>query len=157
METKGQAGTAEQVLATCEKSRAQGRAFRDLCMAQLDRLDGFDWSGVYVLEGDTLVLETFVGAPTEHTRIPVGQGVCGTAVAQDKDQIIDDVSKLENYLSCSLETKAEAVVLIKKDGRTLGQIDIDSHRAAAFGPREVALLEALAALMADRWAEPAQP
>ncbi len=126
-------------------------------MAQLDLLDCFDWSGVYRLEGDMLVLDEYVGAETEHTRIPVGQGVCGTAVAEDRDQIVDDVRELKNYLACSLETRSEAVVLIRGEGRVLGQIDIDGHRVGAFGPEEVALLEELAALIAERWGEPPQP
>lgn len=141
----------------CWSSPLRGRAFRAHCMAQLDLLDGFDWSGVYRLEGDTLVLDEYVGAETEHTRIPVGQGVCGTAVAEDKDQIVDDVRELKNYLACSLETRSEAVVLIRGEGRMLGQIDIDGHRVGAFGPEEVALLEELAALIAERWDEPPQP
>ncbi len=146
--------THVQVLAACRASHLRGRALREFAMAQLDRLDGFDWSGVYRLEGDTLVLDAFVGAPTDHTQIPVGTGVCGTAVAQNKDQIIEDVRSLENYLACSLETRSEAVVLIKDNGKTLGQIDIDSHTVGRFGPEEVRLLEQLAVLLAERWAEP---
>ena len=135
----------------------RGRAFRAFCMAQLDQLHGFDWSGVYRLEGDTLVLDEFVGAETDHTRIPVGTGVCGTAVAEDRNQAIEDVRELKNYLACSLETRSEAVVLIRGEGRVLGQIDIDGHEVGRFGPEEVALLEELAALIADRWDEPPQP
>lgn len=123
-------------------------------MQELDTLDGFDWSGIYRLEGDELVLDAFVGAPTDHTRIPVGRGVCGTAVAENKDQIIDDVHALENYLACSLETKSEAVVLIRNNGEVVGQIDIDSHTRGRFGPAEVKMLEELAVLLGDRWHEP---
>lgn len=146
--------TAEQVLETCRASELTGGPLRRLAMVELDKLKGFDWSGVYRLEGDTLVLDEYVGAPTDHTHIPVGKGVCGTAVAQDKDQIVEDVRSLENYLACSLETRSEAVVLIKWDGKTLGQIDIDSHAVGRFGPEEVRLLEQLANLLAERWAEP---
>ena len=123
-------------------------------MAQLGRLPGFDWSGVYRLEGDLLVLDAFVGAPTDHTTIPVGRGVCGTAVSEGRNQIVDDVHSLENYLACSLETKSEAVVLIRRDGQIVGQIDIDSHTVGRFGPEEVALLTELAVLLGERWAEP---
>lgn len=129
----------------------QGFQFRQACMEALDELPGYDWSGIYRLEGDTLVLDAYVGAETDHTRIPVGRGVCGTAVAQQKNQVVEDVTQLENYLSCSLETKAEIVVLIKKDGAILGQIDIDSHRRGAFGPEDEAFLSGLAELIAARW------
>jgi GAF domain-containing protein len=147
----------DALLAEARASRAVGRAFRASCMAQLDRLDGFDWSGVYRLEGDTLVLDEFVGAPTDHTCIPVGVGVCGTAVAQDHDQLVADVRDLENYLACSLETRSEAVVLIRRDGVVLGQIDIDGHQVGRFGAEEHRLLTELAALMAERWDEASEP
>jgi GAF domain-containing protein len=75
-------------------------------------------------------------------------------VAEDKNQIIEDVHSLDNYLACSLETKAEAVVLIRSNGQVVGQIDIDSHTRGRFGPAEVSMLEELAALLGERWAEP---
>jgi GAF domain-containing protein len=147
----------KEALEACRKSPLRGRAYRAFCMERLDRLDGFDWSGVYRLEGDTLVLDEYVGAPTEHTRIAVGQGVCGTAVALDKHQIIEDVRELKNYLACSRETRSEAVVLIRIEDKVLGQIDVDGHQVGAFGPPEAALLEELAGMIADRWDEPPQP
>lgn len=94
----------------------------------------FDWVGVYILKGDTLELGPYLGEPSEHTRIPIGVGVCGTAVATGQDQNIPDVRAISNYLSCSLKTRSELVVLIR-DPRSkgiLGQIDIDSHTPAAF-------------------------
>jgi len=78
-----------------------------------------------------------MGAESEHTRIRVGQGVCGTAVAENADQNVPDVRALDNYLACSLETRSELVVLIRDSkGKILGQIDIDSHTPGAFGPTE---------------------
>ncbi len=97
----------------------------------------FNWVGIYLLEGDILELGPYIGAPTEHTRIQVGVGVCGTAVASNKDMNVADVTSVGNYLACSLETASELVVLIRDaGGRILGQIDIDSHTRAAFGPAE---------------------
>ena len=91
-----------------------------------------------VLNGTTLELGPYIGAPTEHTQIEMGVGVCGTAVARDEDMNVPDVTTTENYLACSVETKSELVVLIRsQDGRILGQIDIDSHERAAFGPAPV--------------------
>src|SRR5580698_6694523 len=85
----------------------------------------FDWVGIYVLSGDTLELGPYIGAPTEHTRIKVGVGVCGTAVARNEDLNVPDVSASDNYLACSIETQSELVVLIHdRDGNILGQIDI---------------------------------
>ena len=78
-----------------------------------------------------------MGAATDHTRIPVGVGVCGTAVAEERDVIVDDVSALDNYLACSLDTVSEIVVLIRDErGEIVGQLDLDSDRRAAFGERD---------------------
>lgn len=81
---------------------------------------------LYMLHGQELILEAFVGRPTDHTRIPVGSGVCGTAVATGQDQNIGDVRTIGNYLACNLETRSELVVLIRRGSMILGQIDIDS-------------------------------
>lgn len=129
----------------------RGRALRDAAMAALDQLPGYDWSGIYRLEGDTLVLDAYVGAATDHDRIPVGRGVCGTAVAENRNQLVPDVRELSNYLSCSLETRSEIVVLIRQSNVILGQIDIDSHQVGRFGPDDERLLEDLATLLAERW------
>ena len=81
----------------------------------------FNWVGIYVLRGDTLELGPYIGAPTEHTRIKVGVGVCGTAVARNADMNVPDVRALDNYLACSIETASELVALVRApDGRILG-------------------------------------
>ncbi len=121
-----------------------------------DRLRGLGapYTSVYAYmlqrEGE-LVLEAFSGRATEHTRIPVGRGVCGTAVATGEDQNVPDVAAIGNYLACNLETKSELVVLIRRGQTTLGQLDIDSDVPAGFtephhrAVREVA--DALAVLL----------
>jgi L-methionine (R)-S-oxide reductase len=106
--------------------------------------------GVYLLVGDRLVLGPFVGPTTEHTRIPVGRGVCGTAVAEDRNIVVDDVRDLDNYLACSVGTRSEIVVLIRHGDEVVGQFDVDSDNVGAFGPADEALLEHLAALAALR-------
>jgi L-methionine (R)-S-oxide reductase len=108
------------------------------------------WVGVYLLAGDVLVLGPFVGPPTEHTRIPVGVGVCGTAVARNANVVVDDVRRLDNYLACSVGTRSEIVVLIRDGGDVVGQFDVDSDDVGAFGPADEALLEDLAALAGPR-------
>ena len=101
----------------------------------------YNWVGIYLLEGDTLVLHHYVGKPTAHTHIPVGRGVCGTAVAERANQIVDDVTAIGNYLACSLETRAEIVVLIRRGDQVFGQIDIDSDTPGAFTRADEALLD----------------
>ncbi|OWK39166.1 GAF domain-containing protein [Fimbriiglobus ruber] len=109
-----------------------------------DAFSHYNWIGIYWLDGDTLVLGPFVGAPTEHDRIPVGRGVCGTAVAEGKNQVVPDVRQLSNYLACSVQTRSEIVVLIRKDGWIIGQIDADGHATGAFDESDEALLTAVA-------------
>jgi L-methionine (R)-S-oxide reductase len=108
-----------------------------------DRLPHFHWVGIYWLKGNELVLGPYVGPPTEHVRIPVGRGVCGTAVAENMNQIIEDVRDLDNYLACNLETRSEIVVLIRHPdtGKIVGQIDVDGTEVGAFDESDEALLE----------------
>lgn len=87
----------------------------------------YNWVGFYLLEGENaLVLGPFVGKPTPHTRIPLNQGICGAAALTGETLIVDDVSADPRYLACSLETHSEIVVPMVRDGRVLGEIDIDS-------------------------------
>src|SRR5213594_5058942 len=108
----------------------------ELLQLACDRLRGLGapYTSVYayMLQNGELVLEAFSGRETEHTRIAVGQGVCGMAVATGEDQNVPDVAAIGNYLACNLETKSELVVLIRRGQTTLGQLDIDSDVPAGF-------------------------
>jgi len=110
----------------------------------------YNWVGVYLLDGDFLSPHNYIGKPTEHIRIQVGVGVCGSAVKDRENKIVDDVTRQENYLACSLETRSEIVVLIRRGDSILGQIDIDSDRANAFGPEDEVLLAGVAEILAAR-------
>ena len=110
----------------------------------------WSWVGVYVLVGDTLVLGPYAGAPTEHTRIPIGTGVCGMAVEQGRNMVVGDVKVIENYLACSPETRSEMVVLIRDDGDIVGQFDVDSDELDAFAPGDLDSLRPLADLAGPR-------
>jgi L-methionine (R)-S-oxide reductase len=82
----------------------------------------------------------------------VGQGVCGTAVAENRNQVVPDVRELSNYLSCSVQTRSEIVVLIRDEsGTILGQLDIDGHEVARFGATDEEFLSKLATILATRW------
>ena len=102
----------------------------------------------YMLHGDELTLEARSGRDTEHTRIPVGRGVCGTAVAEKRDQNVADVSAIGNYLACNTFTRAELVVLIRRGDHILGQLDIDSDVPNGFGEREHAEVKEVADALA---------
>jgi L-methionine (R)-S-oxide reductase len=103
---------------------------------------------MYMLQGGELVLEAFAGRETEHTRIPVGMGVCGTAVASGQDQNVPDVRAVENYIACNVWTRAELVVLIRRGDLILGQIDIDSDVPDPFTPEEEAAVKRVADALA---------
>lgn len=106
----------------------------------------YDWVGVYLLDDNFLILHNYVGAPTEHTRIAVGHGVCGTAVAENRDINVPDVRDLDNYIACSVGTRSEIVVLIRDPltGHIYGQLDLDSDRKAAFTDSDEAELKRIA-------------
>jgi GAF domain-containing protein len=106
--------------------------------------------GIYRLDGDDLVLGPYRGKPSPHTRIPLGQGICGAAATAKATIIVDDVNSDSRYLACSLETQSEIVVPILRDGAVLGEIDIDSDRPAAFDQDDRRLLEAVADLLSER-------
>lgn len=117
-----------------------------------DSRPAWNWVGIYLLAGEELVLGPYVGAPTTHIRIPVGRGVCGTAVATGENQVVADVGELDNYLACSTSTRSEIVVLIRHHGSVVGQFDVDSDAPAAFGPGDETLLKDLAGMAAVRCA-----
>jgi L-methionine (R)-S-oxide reductase len=102
----------------------------------------FDWVGVYVLNGDTLVLGPFRGTPTEHERIPLGQGVCGSVAKTRETEVVPDVRARPGHIACNINTRSEVVAPILRDGRVLGVLDVDSNTPNAFGQREVAVVEA---------------
>lgn len=142
---------SQAIVEAVRGSALPGYELRLFAMQQLDTLDTYNWSGIYRLEADMLVLDAYVGAATDHTQIPVGRGVCGTAVAEDANQVIDDVRELSNYLACSLQTRSEIVVLIRKGSEVLGQIDIDGHTVGAFDTSDESLLTSLGEILAERW------
>jgi len=139
------------LLGRLQSSGAMGAPFRKEAMRVLAELPGYDWSGIYRMENGGLVLDEYEGEQTEHTHIAVGVGVCGTAVAEDRNVLVEDVRKLDNYLSCSIQTRSEIVVLIRRGGEVLGQIDVDGHSVGAFDASDERFLDTLAELISERW------
>ena len=118
--------------------------------AEKIRASGSPYTSVYLymLHGNELVLEAFAGRETEHTRIPVGVGVCGTAVERGEDQNVPDVTAVDNYLACNTWTRSELVVLIRRGSIILGQIDVDSDVPDPFTPEEEAAVKQVADALA---------
>jgi L-methionine (R)-S-oxide reductase len=113
-----------------------------------DRFDHYSWVGIYLVEGDDLVLGPWKGPQaTDHVRIPIGQGICGAAAASGRTEVVDDVGSDERYLACFPSTRSEIVVPIAFEGRVVGEIDIDSDEPAAFGEADRIYLERVAVLI----------
>jgi L-methionine (R)-S-oxide reductase len=113
-----------------------------------DRFPHYSWVGIYLVEGDDLVLGPWKGPQaTEHVRISVGEGVCGAAAATGGTEVVDDVTADDRYLACFPSTRSEIVVPIAYEGRVVAEIDIDSDQPAAFGRADRAFLERVALLI----------
>jgi GAF domain-containing protein len=126
-------------------------ALAAICELLAREVPHYDWVGFYLVDPERpqeLVLGPFEGAPTEHTRIAFGQGICGQAAATELTFVVQDVSQETNYLSCSPHVRSEIVVPIFKDGAVVGELDIDSHELAPFTDADPAFLEAVCAEVA---------
>lgn len=123
-----------------------------ICDLLKDRVPYYDWVGFYLGDESTRMLELgpFAGEPTEHVKIPFGRGICGQAAQRKEPFMIQDVSKELNYLSCSVNVKAELVVPIFKDGRIAGELDVDSHTSWPFSDEDREFLERICALVGPR-------
>lgn len=111
----------------------------------------YNFVGVYLFNPDEQILwlHNYMGEGTEHARIEVGQGVCGTAVAEKKNQNVGDVTQVENYLACSPKTKSELVVLIRAGDEIFGQIDIDARSKEAFKREDQEAVELISEKLAE--------
>ena len=113
-----------------------------------ENFDNYNWVGIYLIKGNNLILGPWRGpSATEHTNIPVGQGICGAAAKFGKTEIVSDVNADNRYLSCFVSTKSEIVIPIKKDSKVVGEIDIDSDILDAFNDDDVVFLEKVADML----------
>jgi L-methionine (R)-S-oxide reductase len=126
-----------------EKIEAAFDDHKAICIRLQSEYPKYNWVGFYWMNDadQRLELGAYVGASTDHTRIPYGRGICGQVAESGVVFVVPDVHAQDNYLACSIETKSEIVLPIYKDGKLIGQLDIDSHVRDAFGPNDQALLE----------------
>ncbi|MGQ9706380.1 MAG: GAF domain-containing protein [bacterium] len=113
------------------------------------RFKKYDWIGIYIRNGDNLILGPYIGKPTEHTVIPISEGICGSAVREGDTIIVNDVREDSRYIACSLETRSEIVVPIFKNGSPIAEIDIDSDALNAFKDDDRIFLEKVAEILAN--------
>lgn len=116
---------------------------QSICELLKRNMDNYDWVGFYMAHETepTLHLKVQAGEPTDHTVIPFGKGICGQVAVSNQNFVVDDVSAQDNYIACSIDVKSEIVVPLFKDGKNIGQIDIDSNTAKAFNKKDEVLLE----------------
>ena len=114
-----------------------------ICQVLDKEISYYNWTGFYFKNGDKdeLVLGPYVGAITDHIIIPFGKGICGQVAVSGETFVVPDVHSQDNYLSCSIDTKAEIVVPIFKNGENIGQIDIDSRVLDPFTEADERFLE----------------
>ena len=148
--------TVDELISRLDQLSNEGAPFDRLLETAVSGLSGMDrrfhWTGIYELFSDNVLrLGPFVGAPTDHVFIGVGNGVCGTAVAERRNLNIPDVRQITNYLACSTETRSELVVLIRSGDRIYAQIDIDSHQVGAFDDGAVAKVQGIADWLAGAY------
>jgi GAF domain-containing protein len=132
---------------------ARGKASREILAKFLNSsVPTYSWVGIYAVDGSDLVLDAWSGpSTTEHTRIPIGRGICGYAAKSGRTEIVSDVSRDPRYLQCFLSTRAEIVVPILNGGAVIGEIDIDGDQLDAFSTLDKEFLEAVAKKAGDRW------
>ena len=104
-------------------------------------LEDINWAGFYKMEKGALVLYPFQGKPA-CIRIAVGKGVCGTAVAEDRTQLVPDVHKFPGHIACDCASNSEIVVPIHVRGESWGVLDIDSPSLGRFTEADREGLEA---------------
>src|SRR5688572_11963109 len=114
-----------------------------ICELLRQSIDYYNWVGFYFKNADKeeLKLRAFAGEPTEHTIIPFGKGICGQVAVSNQNFVVPDVKAQDNYIACSIDVKAEIVIPLFKNGKNIGQIDIDSHMEDPFSEEDERFLE----------------
>lgn len=122
-----------------------------ICELLEKQIPYYNWVGFYFRNGqkEELILGPYVGAPTDHTVIPFGKGICGQVAVSNQNFVVPDVSAQDNYIACSLTVKAEIVVPVFVNGENIGQIDIDSNTPDPFTENDERFLEFVCARVAS--------
>jgi len=122
----------------------------EICELLQASINCYDWVGFYFAnhEEKTLHLKAYAGEETDHTVIPFGKGICGQVAVSNENFVVEDIHAQDNYIACSINVKAEIVIPLFKDGKNVGQIDIDSNTANAFSEKDEQFLEAINKMVA---------
>lgn len=126
-----------------QPAKTRDEKLHELCALLNEKVSYYNWVGFYFAhhETRTLHLGPYVGAPTDHTVIPFGKGICGQVAESNTNFVVPDVSAQDNYIACSFTVKSEIVVPLFVRGENIGQIDIDSHVLDPFSEADERFLE----------------
>lgn len=110
------------------------RRLTEICELLKKSIIYYDWVGFYFADQEekSLHLKAYAGEHTDHTIIAFGKGICGQVAISNKNFVVKDVKSHSNYLACNIKVKAEIVIPLFKNGKNIGQIDIDSHTLNPF-------------------------
>jgi L-methionine (R)-S-oxide reductase len=140
----------DQITGIIQSPLSREAKLLEICQLLRGACSYYNWIGFYLAdqEREELALGPYIGEPTEHVRIPYGKGICGQVAKSRETLIVQDIGKIENYLSCSVHVKAEMVVPILKDGQVVAELDIDSHQRHPFTERDKVYLNGICQLIA---------
>ena len=124
-------------------------ALSNLSALLMDSLPDLNWAGFYLLRNRTLVVGPFQGKPA-CVHIPVGKGVCGTAIAEDRTVVVPDVHQFPGHIACDSASNAEIVIPIHRDGQIIGVLDIDSPVPDRFSSEDQEGLEAFVRVIEEK-------
>jgi len=124
-------------------TKTQTERLLSICQLLETHITYYNWVGFYFRNGNKkeLLLGPYVGAPTDHTVIPFGKGICGQVAVSNENFVVPDVTAQDNYIACSITVKAEIVVPVFLNGQNIGQIDIDSNTPDPFSEKDERFLE----------------
>jgi GAF domain-containing protein len=128
---------------TSQNNKTRDEKLLEICQLLNQNIAHYNWVGFYFRNGqkEELLLGPYVGAPTDHTVIPFGKGICGQVAVSNQNFVVPDVSLQNNYIACSFTVKSEIVVPLFVNGQNIGQIDIDSHELDPFTEQDERFLE----------------
>ncbi len=145
--------TYQKALSDIQQHASSATSRTDLLERVVKTLDNsfeyYTWTGFYLVDGEHLQVGPYIGKLTPHTRIKIGEGICGAAAKSAETVIVADVNADSRYLACSIETKSEIVVPLIDDGLVIGEIDIDSDRISAFGEDDAEFLAEVARIVVE--------
>jgi len=138
-----------QIQALVDSQKPKGSVLNGTARLLKENFPKYNWVGFYLMDEGELSLGPYLGKPTSHTRINLDSGICGAAVREEQTIIVPDVKADPRYLACSLETKSEIVVPIRKEEKIVGEIDIDSDGLDAFDEQDKKFLEEISHLVSN--------